>query len=185
MRSRRTAPALIAVPCLLALAGCGGATGTSATKPTIGESTVTAETVSQPTAIECGARFRPAPAGPLTLTARFPATVAREPGQVSGSVDAAGSAAIRGVGPGRAEVFLVRDGRVVTLPVPQDSMGLLWDLAPGAVRSVPADVTLTSCETDGAALAPGIYDLFVRVVLTTDDRGTQQSFGGPWPLRVR
>jgi predicted small lipoprotein YifL len=186
MSGRRATLALIAAPCLLALAGCGGGgPSASPTKATGGESVVTTEPVSQLTAIGCGAQFRPPSPGPLTLTARFPATVTHDDEPVAGSVDAVGAAAVHGVGPGRAEAFLVRDGLVVTVPVPQDSMGMLWELAPGAVKSVPADVTLTSCAAGGAPIAPGTYDLFVRIVLTADDGGPLESVGGPWPLQVQ
>jgi hypothetical protein len=87
------------------------------------------------------------------------------------------------VGPGRAEAFLVRDGLLVTLPLPQDSVGVLWDLVPGATKSVPAEASLVSCAT-GAALEPGSYDLFVRVVLAPDEGGQVESVGGPWSVRV-
>jgi hypothetical protein len=34
-------------------------------------------------------------------------------------------------------------------------------------------------------VGPGSYELYARVVLTPDDGAAVESFGGPWPLRVR
>ena len=48
---------------------------------------------------------------------------------------------------------------------------------------MPGLVSLVSCES-GGPLAPGEYELYVRVVITPDDGPPQESFGGPWPLRV-
>ena len=190
MPSRRASLALIAAQSVaLVIAGCSGtstASGTiSPTKPTGGASTVSTEPVARPAALDCGEQFQLPSPGPLTLTPHFPATVGRDPQPVTGSVDATSNAAVHGVGPGRAEAFLVRDGRVVTMPVAQDSVGVLWDLAPGAVRTVPADVAVVSCEGDGTELEPGAYQLYVRVVLTPGDGPPVASYGGPSPVQLQ
>jgi hypothetical protein len=177
-------PAAAVLLLLAACSGTAGAGGSATTKPTAGETGVSSAPVVEASLLRCGEPFRPATGGPLTLAADFPATLNRGAEPVLGTVEATSPAALHAVGPGRAEAFLVRDGRLVTLPVPQDSVGVLWDLAAGEARSVPADASLVSCAAGGGALEPGTYDLYVRVVLTPDDGGLVESVGGPWSLQV-
>ena len=92
--------------------------------------------------------------------------------------------AMRGVAPAAADVFLVRDGRVVTTPVAHDAVGIRWELAAGESRTMPALASLVSCEPDGGPLAPGEYELYARVVLSPDSGAGEPAFGGPRPLRV-
>jgi hypothetical protein len=112
--------------------------------------------------------------------ARFPERVEPQ-AMLAGTVEVAGP--VRGVGAAAADGFLVSEGRVVTTPIAQDAIGVRWDLEEGETRSVPALVSLVSCES-GGPLAPGAYELYVRVVITPDDGPPKESFGGPWPLRV-
>ena len=138
-----------------------------------------------PAALECGASFVPTEEGALTLVARFPSAVSAREESVSGTVAvAANHTAARGVVTPLADAFLLRDGHVVTLPMPQDSLGQVLDLAAGAVERLPATASLLPCAGDGV-LAPGTYDLWVRVVLNHDDGSHTDSFGGPCPLEVR
>jgi hypothetical protein len=190
MPGRTSTLTWIGVPCaVLLLAACSSdgssAGGSKETESASGQETTVDTEPAQGTALGCGQPFQPPTAGPLTLTAQFPATVGRESEPVTGSVDVTSATALRGVGLGRAEVFLVRDGRIVTLPLPQDSIGVVWNLAPGTARSIPADASLSSCDPSGAALESGTYDMFVRVVVTSDDGDLVESFGGPWPLQVQ
>lgn len=167
--------------------GCSGvdsASGTSPTKPTGGGSTVSLAPVAQLAPLACGEQFQPPAPGPLSLTAHFSATARLDRQSVTGSVEATAGAAVHGLGPGRSGAFLVREGGVVTLPAAQDFHGLIWDLSPGGVRTVPAAVSLLSCEEDTALLTPGAYDAFVWVALTTDEGTPMESFGDPWPLQV-
>jgi hypothetical protein len=127
----------------------------------------------------------PAGAGPLTLTGRFPAAAPAGAGVVSGVVEVTSRVPVRGVVLPRAEVFLVRDGRVATVPVPQDAMGARLDLAPGRTEQLPGEAALASCEPGVGPVPPGIYELYARVVFTPDGGASVESFGGPWPLQVR
>lgn len=145
---------------------------------------------SAPTALECGRPFLPPARGGLTLTARFPLAVSRSEQAVSGAVEVASeNEVVRGVATLAAEVFLVRDGQVATLPLPQDLVGMRLEVSPGRVERLPAQATLSPCDPGGAAadglLRPGTYQLYARVVLSRDDGSILESVGGPWPLEVR
>jgi len=119
------------------------------------------------------------------LAGRFVQSVPAGQQTVSGTVEVAGREAVRGVAAPAADVFLVGEGRVVTMPLAQDAIGVRWELAAGETKSMAATASLLSCEPDGGPLAPGSYALYARVVLTPDDGAAQRAFGGPWPLRVR
>ncbi|WP_130510139.1 hypothetical protein [Krasilnikovia cinnamomea] len=136
------------------------------------------------TAPRCGQPVRAPAAGPLTLTGRFPATVAPGAPTVAGTVEVTSHAAVHGVGAPRAEVFLVVNGRVATEPMPQDAVGVRWDLAAGQSKKVPAEGMLTSCEPGGDRLTPGTYELYARVAVTPDDGAPVTAQGGPWPLEL-
>ncbi|HSK34221.1 MAG TPA: hypothetical protein VK903_12095 [Propionicimonas sp.] len=119
------------------------------------------------------------------VTGRFPATVSAAEQMVNGTVEVAAKRnAARGVVTPQADVFLVREGRTVTLPVPQDSVGRILNLTEGRVERMSALATLVPC-SGGGALPTGIYDLYVRVVLNHDDGTRADSLGGPYPLEVR
>jgi hypothetical protein len=135
--------------------------------------------------VRCGRPFQlPAPAG-LRLVARFPESVPAGQQTLSGTVDITSRNALQGVAPAAADVFLVRDDRVVTTPVAQDAIGIRWELAAGETRAMPALASLVSCEPDGGPLPPGDYELYARVVVSPYDGAAQRAFGGPWRLRVR
>src|SRR5262245_29524062 len=129
----RTAMLLLAA--VLTTAGCGGAT---AAAPSPDRSMTVGPTPD--TAIECGQPFQPPTGGGLALTGRFPAT-APTGGKVTGTVEVVSQVAIRGVVPPQADVFLVQDGRVATVPMAQDAMGIRWDLSPGQVERLPGEAT--------------------------------------------
>lgn len=119
------------------------------------------------------------------MTGSFPSAVSAREQVLNGTVAvAAGGGQVCGVIAAQAEAFLVRDGRVVTLPVPQDAIGQTLTLADGRVEWLPAVATLAPCAGDDV-LSAGTYDLYVRVVLNLDDSSQADSFGGPWPLEVR
>jgi hypothetical protein len=118
------------------------------------------------------------------LTARFPKSVRAAEQMVSGTVEVTSEKALRGVAAAAAGAFLVRDGRVVTTPLPQDAVGVAWAPAEGEKKSVPAIASLMSCEPDGGPLAPGDYELYAQFVLTPDDGSPITGYGGPLALRV-
>jgi hypothetical protein len=141
------------------------------------------------TALECGQPFRPLVGGGLTLTGRFPAVVRSGEQAVSGTVEVISeNEVVSGVITPNADVFLVRNGRIATVPLPQDLGGMRLELVPGRVEKLPAQATLSPCDLGGSAaggsLRSGTYDLYVRVVLNHDDGSSLESFGGPWPLEV-
>jgi len=175
---------------LLLAAGCGsGASGAASGEqrtPSPEESMVTdLPTSPVPAGLECGAPFEATTGGALTVTGRFPKAASTDEQVVTGTVEvAAKQGEARGVVTPHAEAFLVRDGWIVTLPMPQDSVGRTLDLAEGRVEPMPATATLVPC-SGGGALATGSYDLYVRVVLNDDDGSRVDSLGGPYPLEVR
>jgi hypothetical protein len=119
------------------------------------------------------------------LVGRFPESVPAGQQTVGGIVEVTSREAVRGVAAPAADVFLVRDDRVVTTPMAQDAIGIRWELAAGETRRMPAMASLVSCEPDGGPLPPGRYELYARVVLTPYDGPAQTAFGGPWRLRLR
>jgi hypothetical protein len=119
------------------------------------------------------------------LVARFPESVPAGQQTLSGMVEITSRNVMQGVAPAAADVFLVRDDRVVTTPAAQDAIGIRWELAAGETRTMSALASLVSCEPDGRPLPPGGYELYARVVVTPDDGPARRAFGGPWPLRVR
>ena len=142
------------------------------------------------TALECGSPFRPPSGAGLTLTGRFPTVVSSSERVVAGTVEFAGeNEVVRGVVTPLADVFLVRNGRIATLPLPQDLVGMRLELAPGEVERLPAQGTLSPCDQGGGSadgsLPPGTYELYVRVLLNHDDGSSLEAIGGPWPLEVR
>jgi hypothetical protein len=138
-----------------------------------------------PTPLQCGGPFSlPATRGLLTVSGQFQARAPAKDGSVSSHVDVTAGGAVRGVMAPSADGFLVRDGRIVTLPAPQDLMGVRLTLAPGTVHRLPALVSLEPCAAATAALLPGPYELYVRVVVTRDDGSALESFGGPWAIEM-
>jgi hypothetical protein len=107
-------------------------------------------------------------------------------GILSGSVEVTGGKnRVEGVSSPTPEVFLVRGGRIVTLPPPQDLIGMRMDLDPGEVVELPAQAGLTSCEPGTGSLSPGIYQIYARVVLNLDNGSTVESVAKPLSLRLR
>ena len=174
---------------VLAAAGCGrgaaaGGAPESKATPT-GHVTVYRPPVSAITPLECGQRFRPRAEGALTVTGRFPGTVRAGEAAVTGTVEVTSHEAVRGVVSPRADVFLVQNGRLVTVPAAQDLMGIRLELAPGAIERLPGEAPLVSCNPDGGPVPPGKYEVYARVVLSPDNGTSVESFGGPWALDVR
>ena len=175
-------PLAVLCAAILATAGCGaGDAGGSPPPPDASpQETAAVEPSPKQTALECGAAFTPPTGGGLYLSGKFPAKVAVAAGTLTGTVQVNTPQAVRGVVAPRADAFLVRDGRIATVPMPQDSVGAQLDLKPSEARELPADVPLASCPT----LPPGTYQLYARVVFTPDNGQTAETFGGPWPIEV-
>ncbi|BFU47638.1 hypothetical protein [Krasilnikovia sp. MM14-A1004] len=136
------------------------------------------------TAPRCGQPVHAPAAGPLTLTGRFPTTVAAGAPTVAGTVEVTSHAAVTGVSAPNADVFLVANGRIATEPMPQDALGVRWDLAAGQSKTVPAQGVLTSCEPGGDRLPPGTYQMYARVAVIPADGTPITAQGGPWPLEL-
>jgi hypothetical protein len=141
-----------------------------------------------PTPLECGQPFEAPWETGLTLIGRFPTVVSVSDRTFSGSVEiTSNNDAVRGVVAASADVFLVRDGRIVTLPLPQDLVGIPIELGPGHAKQLPALGILSPCDTTEAekSLLPGKYQLYARVVLHRDDGSSLEANGGPWPLVIQ
>jgi hypothetical protein len=164
---------------VLGVAGCGG--GGAGGSVGAEESRVSSESGE----VRCGRRFQLPGVARLRLVALFAESVPAGQQTLSGTVEVTSQKAMRGVAPAAADVFLVRDDRVVTTPVAQDAIGIRWELAAGETRTMPALASLVSCEPDGGPLPRGDYELYARVVVSPDDGAAQRAFGGPWRLRVR
>jgi len=91
---------------------------------------------------------------------------------------------VRGVTAPGADVFLVRGDEIVTTPIAQDAVGVVWESAAGETRSMPAVASLVSCGPEGGPLRAGSYEVYARVTVTADDGTSRRGFGGPWPLRL-
>lgn len=180
---------MLVLAVVLATTSCGSVAPRGAREPEVSpkkQVTMDPTPVAGITVLECGKPFRPPPTGgPLTLAGRFPAAAQAGEREVTGTVEATGRVAVRGVVAPHAEVFLVRHGRVATVPVPQDLAGVRWDLARGKTERLPGEATLVSCDPAGGPVPPGTYELYARVVFTPDDGAGVESFGGPWSLEVR
>jgi hypothetical protein len=87
-----------------------------------------------------------------------------------------------------ADVFLVRNGLVATVPMVQDAVGISVSMAAGTVVTLPAIGSLVPCDSDdseSALLEPGLYEIYARMLLSYDDGSAAECFGGPWPMELR
>jgi hypothetical protein len=175
--------AAIVFAVVFAISGCAGG-GTTAGAPVPETSPREQKSMNTGTAIECGQQLRIPAGDTLTLTGKFPASSAAGQRSVAGAVEVSSRVAVRGVSSPNAAVVLVQNGRVVTLPGPQDLIGVRWDLPAGTTKQVPGEVTLVSC-VDGASVRPGDYELYAWVVVIADDGTRVESVGGPWKFEVR
>lgn len=180
----RAAAVLLAAIVVTVATGCGdgGAGEAPAPDSSPRQSTPGAPaTATHPAVLACGAQFTPPTGGGLYLTGRFPAAAAASGGTVAGTVEVKSPRPVRGVVGRHAEVFLVRDGRVATVPGVQDSAGVLLDLGSSEAHEMPGSADLTSC----AALTPGTYQVYARVGFVPDGSTARtDSYGGPWPIEL-
>ena len=142
-----------------------------------------------PRGLDCGAPFEAPPPAELGLTARFPGSVVSGNLPVPGTVEIVSrTGSVSGVITPAADAFLVRDGFIVSEPLPQDLVGRRLQLEADESVTLPAQVSLLTCD-DGdsgeAVLPAGRYDLYVRVVLNHDDGTASESIGDPSPLVLR
>lgn len=179
--------AILGFAVVLATAGCGDPTGGAPAPDATPkeDATVDSAPATGPAALGCGQPFRSPTAGPLALSGQLPATATPAERAVTGTVEVTSAVPVRGVSTRGADVFLVRDGRIVTVPETQDAAGTRLDLVAGRAERLPGAATLVSCQPGGGPLPPGRYEMYARVVLTGDDGTAVASFGGPWPLQVR
>ncbi|MFD0745506.1 hypothetical protein ACFQ1L_29590 [Phytohabitans flavus] len=171
---------------LVAAAGCGSDASDPPAPDSSPKESATVEPVptTDLTALVCGATFTPPTGGGLYLSGRFPASTPASGPAVTGAVEVNSPRAVSGVVAPSAEVFLVRDGRIATVPLPQDTAGKKLDLKPSQPHELPGDAALVSCAAGGEPLAPGTYQMYARVVFTPDSGTPVESFGGPWPIDV-
>lgn len=116
------------------------------------------------------------------MTGEFPATTT--PDQFTGKVTIiAGTARITGVSTPSADVYLARDGKIVSVPGAKDLLGRQVDIEPGGSAAFDAPGSARDCATDGQ-LAPGRYEIYARIVLNEADGSAMEATGGPWPVEV-
>jgi hypothetical protein len=177
---------LLMVVLAVAATGCGEDSegGEATVEPEQSQATEPSQAATQPGEIVCGHAFQLPASGELRLTGRFAKRVQANEQMLRGTVEVTAEKAVQGVAAAAADAFLVRDGRVVTTALAQDAVGVRWDAAAGARKSVPAVASLLSCEPGGKPLAPGNYELYGQFVLTPDDGSPTTAYGGPWPLTV-
>jgi hypothetical protein len=177
----RAATALLTATIAIAVAGCGDGVGGAGPAPYGSAGQGPTAEPARPRVLACGAEFPPPASGVLDLAGRFPATAAASGGgTVAGTVEVTSPRPVRGVVGRNAEVFLVRDGRIASVPGVHDSVGILLDLEPGEVHEMPGATDLASC----AALAPGTYQVYARVSFAPDREMPTDSYGGPWPVQL-
>jgi hypothetical protein len=134
--------------------------------------------------VACGSDFQLPPAAHVRLEGRFPTTVGAGQNAVNGTLEVSADQPVKGMAGPVADAFFVRQGKVVTTPLPQDAMAVRFDLAAGETKSVAAVGSLVSCGQAGGRLPPGDYELYARLTLIPDDGEPAAAFGGPWPLSV-
>lgn len=145
-------------------------------------------------AVACGEHVEARPRGsgtPLEVSGSFPTEVASSPDRVRGTVTLTnlGRSRFRGTTAATPDVFLVRDGIVVTVPVAVRDVGAALDLAPGATQSFEAIASLMSCNLQSAttiSLPPGNYEIYTIQNVVPDSSPLQPIAlqGGPWVLTV-
>lgn len=177
---------------LTLLSGCAGTSSPEAAKPaptaTRGDGAVDQLPLQAHTVLQCGRPFQPPSAPQLVVSGQFPATVSAGAQSLLGQVRVtARPGGVAGVVTPAADVFLVRDDRVATLPAAQDSVGVPLRLRGGDSHDFAARASLTSCDPalSGGALSKGRYDIYARVTVNREDGSRVESFGGPWPIEVR
>jgi hypothetical protein len=179
---------MVVVALSLALSACGNDGGGNGAAQPPERSTSKEPPMSEPNAqsgkIACGERFElPSPSS-VRVEAELPATAAAGKPMLRGTAKVTTAEAVHGVTSEHAGGFLVRDGLVVTTPLPQADIGMPWDTAAGEVREVSVVASLVSCEPGGEPLPAGEYELYVVVTITPDGGKTIQALGGPSPLRL-
>ena len=137
------------------------------------------------TGLRCGQQIQATAGGGLSVAGRFPGAATAGELKVAGRVEVTSTATVRGVAAPHADMFLVTAGRVVTLPAPQDAVGVRWELAAGVPKSVPGEVTLVSCESAGERLGPGTYELYARIAVFPDNGQVLEFIGLVGTLDVR
>lgn len=177
---------------LALLSGCAGTSSPEAAKPaptaTRGDGAVDPLPMQAQTLVQCGQTFQRPPAPQLVVSGRFPASVSVSAQSLVGQVRVSARAGgIAGVVTPAADVFLVRDNRVATLPLAQDSVGIPIRLDGGDSHDFAARASLTSCDPSlsDATLGKGRYDIYARVTVSREDGTRVESFGGPWPLVIQ
>lgn len=117
--------------------------------------------------------------GKLRLSAKFPESAPAARQVLTGTVEVTAESPVSGVAAQNASAFLVRHGRVVTAPLPQDAVDVRLELAAREKKSVQATASLMSCEHGGGALQAGDYEIYAEFVLIADDGRPTPAYGGP------
>lgn len=167
----------------LCAAGCAGAASPAAPSLSpLPPDTPAAEGERRGDTVSVGCGEPIGASGPVKMAGEFPATTT--PDQFTGKVTIlAGTTKISGVSTPGADVYLAREGKIVSVPLPKDLVGRQVDIEPGGNGVFEAPGSARDCATDGQ-LAPGRYEIYARIVLTSADGSSMAATGGPWPLDV-
>lgn len=123
----------------------------------------------------------------LALTGAFPPRVGR-----GGDATFAGTVTVTVTGPRvtgvtspEADVYVARDGEIVSTALPKDAIGRPFDLDSGTSMVFTARGTVRPCAAGiGDSLPVGRYDVFAVVVVNRDHGPAIVATGGPWPIEV-
>lgn len=121
----------------------------------------------------------------IPVTADFPPRIARAAdGFFEGTVSVTNlGRAMSGVTSPGAGVYVLRDGYVVSTPLPQDLVAHSMALEAGASATLPARGSIRSC-IDDELLPVGQYGLVAVVVVYLDDGPAVVGASEPWTVHV-
>ena len=177
MTRKPVARAAVALACAAALMSCGS-------PPTTTEDATVPETSREPGVPLCGdSQDALRSTGSLTLAGEFPTSASRSATTVEGTVTVTNTGApMQGDTSPLADVFVVREGRIVATPAPKDLIAQPFDLTTDAEARFPATADLHAC-AGGGPLPPGTYELYA-VVSVVQGVNTVHATGGPYRLDI-
>ena len=86
------------------------------------------------------------------------------------------------------DLVLIRDGRVVSVPIGLRAVAVNVDLEPGASQDFEAAASLRSCESGpypaGTPLPAGAYQLVATQTFDIAGTGPLVARGGPWEIAL-
>ncbi len=128
---------------------------------------------------------------PLSLTSHFPERAPTDgDGLLRGTVTVTNrsAAALSATTAAQPDLVLLRDGRVVSLPIGLRAVAVNVDLAPDASQDFDAAASMRSCESGpypaGTPLPPGTYQLVASQTFDVAGSDPIVARGGPWEVTL-